>query len=359
MDLTYSPPRSAEELMRDNLIVKHKAGSHAYGTNIATSDEDFRGIFGCDPINLITPFFPIRESTDVSEEDTKFYELAHFVNLCLGCNPNIVETLWVEDEDIVFKTEAYDHLRDHRVELLSSKAAFTFSGYAIAQLKRIKGHNKWINNPQPKEVPKPCQFLSVVQWLGEDKNLHPNIEAYKDNHRLIPFGGNIYGISEAPGRQLWDDQGSLNEIIETGDREKYRNFKMIVKWNKEVYKETKEMHRKYWEWKENRNKVRSELEELYKYDTKHAMHLVRLLRMGIEILKDHEVIVKRPDAQELLAIRNGAWEYDDIVKYAEDMDKEIREVWYKKTTLPKKPNIKYAAKLLIETQRLVWGGKYD
>jgi hypothetical protein len=89
-------------------------------------------------------------------------------------------------------------------------------------------------------------------------------------------------------------------------------------------------------------------------NTKHAMHLVRLLRMGVEILRDGNVIVKRPDAEELLAIRNGAWTYDELVKYAESMDKEVREVWYKKTELPKKPNIKFAAELLMETQELVW-----
>jgi predicted nucleotidyltransferase len=140
--------RTAEELMRDNMLVKHLAGSHAYGTSTPTSDVDYRGVFCADPINLRTPFFVVKESEDQNEEDTKLFELSHFVRLCLDCNPNVVETLWVDNADITFRTPAYDFLRSYRDEFLSSKIAFTTSGYALAQLKRIKGHNKWLTQAE-------------------------------------------------------------------------------------------------------------------------------------------------------------------------------------------------------------------
>lgn len=346
--------RSAEELMKDNMLVKHYAGSIAYGTNLPTSDVDFRGIFCADPVNILTPFFPVRQSTDVTEEDTVFYELAHFLQLCLDCNPNIVETLWVDDADITFRTVAYDTLRDNRHRLLSSKLAFTFSGYAMAQLKRIKGHNKWINNPQSEQSPKPCEYLSVVQYFGLDKNLKVNLALYRDGHRFVPYGGNIYGVYPERGRKLWDDTGGLNDLFD-GDRESLGSPLLIVKWNKEEYKLAKEKHVQYWDWKNNRNESRSELEENFGYDTKHAMHLVRLMRMGVEALRDGEVIVKRPDAQELLDIRAGSLTYDELIKYAEHMDDQVRNVWYKKTELRKKPDLKFAAMLLMDVQNSVWG----
>lgn len=134
----------AQELAQRNLIVKHYAGSHAYGTALPTSDIDFRGIFVAQPVNVRTPFFPITEVEVSTEQDTKLYELANFIKLVVDCNPNVVETLWVADRDIVFRTPAYDLLRRHAPDLLCSKIAFTTSGYALAQLKRIKGHNKWI-----------------------------------------------------------------------------------------------------------------------------------------------------------------------------------------------------------------------
>ena len=346
--------RSAQTLMKENLLVKHFAGSHSYGTAIASSDVDFRGIFCADPVNILTPFFPLREATDSSEEDTKYYELAHFLKLCLDCNPNIVETLWVDAGDIVHCTPAYNYLRNNRVHFLSSKIAFTTSGYAMSQLKRMKGHNKWINNPQPKESPLPKDFVTVVQRYQEgfDKHFH----LWFEDHRLIPYGNNLYGVHYAKDHSLFNEQGGLNTQFE-GDVKEYSIPAGIVKFNKEVYRTAKEKHEQYWDWKNNRNEKRSKLEEEFGYDTKHAMHLVRLMRMGVEALRDCKIIVKRPDAQELLEIRNGKWTYEEVLKFAEDMDNEVRNVWYKKTMLPKKPDVKFAAKQLMKVQDMIWENK--
>jgi len=330
--------------------VKHYAGSYAYGTNIASSDVDYRGIFCADPVNILTPFFPIREVTDSSEEDTKYYELAHFLKLCLDCNPNIVETLWVDDNDIVGSTAAYDLLRSHRHKFLSSKIAFTTSGYAMSQLKRIKGHNKWINNPQPNEAPLPKQFVSVIQRYQEGFDKH--FQLWNADHRLIPYGNNIYAVHYEKGHTIFNDQGGLNTVFE-GKRSDYSIPAGIIKFNKEEYRVAKEKHEQYWNWKSNRNKQRGVLEEEHGYDTKHAMHLVRLMSMGMEALRDKVIIVKRPDAKQLLEIRNGKWAYEEILEYAQDMDDKIKML-YKKTELPKKPDIKLAAKVLMEVQKMTW-----
>jgi predicted nucleotidyltransferase len=336
--------------------VKHYAGSRAYGISLPTSDIDVRGVFCADPINIRTPLFPIREIVDSSEEDTKYYELSHFMKLCLECNPNIIETLWVSDEDITYRTTAYNMLRSERHMLLSSKIAFTTTGYATAQLKRIKGHNKWISNPQPKEPPKPCDFFSVVQWFGKEKNLKIDISSFKNNHRLIPYSDNIYGVYSWNGYNLYDKDGNINDRFEES-RENLNLPLMIIKWNKEEYKRSKERHTQYWTWKKERNPIRSELEEKYGYDTKHAAHLVRLMRMGKEALQNGEIVVKRPDADELINIRNGSWKYEELIEYAEYMDHEIRENWYKNTNLPKYQDLKFAAQLLMDIQDAVWNQK--
>jgi len=353
--------KTSEELMRDNLLVKHLAGSLAYGTSLPTSDTDYRGIFCADPINILTPFYTIREATDTNEEDTKFYELAHFMKLCLDCNPNIVETLWIDESDIIESSPAYEHLRKHRAEFLSSKIAFTTSGYALAQLKRIKGHNKWITNPQSVEPPRQIDFVSLVQNFTIHKMFKSDFRL-EDNRRgrLVPYGHDIYGLVFNTNNQYWtdnyetfSDDFTLNTIYE--DEERTLTPSYIVKFNKEEYNLAKEKHAQYWTWKKNRNETRSELEEKHGYDTKHAMHLVRLLRMGKEALEEGVLKVKRPDAEELLAIRAGAWTYEECVEYAEEMDELIRGKLYRETDLPKKPNLLNAAKILMETQRLVWG----
>ena len=130
---------------KDTILISHVAGSKAYGTNIATSDTDVRGIFTAPKKSILTPFYPVREVTGEGE-DCKYYELNNYMKLYLEMNPNILETLWIDKSSIIDATPEYWKLREVGQTLLTSKVAFTFSGYAMAQLKRIKGHNKHINN---------------------------------------------------------------------------------------------------------------------------------------------------------------------------------------------------------------------
>jgi hypothetical protein len=94
----------------------------------------------------------------------------------------------------------------------------------------------------------------------------------------------------------------------------------------------------YQNWRKTRNKSRSALEEKFGYDTKHAYHLVRLIRMCREVLTTGKVIVKRPDREELLAIRNGSWTYDQLIDFADREEVELNLLYDKCTILPKTPD---------------------
>lgn len=134
-----------QKLMQTNMLVRMLAGSQAYGTALPTSDVDYRGLFFAPQEFIRTPFFGMTEITDVSEEDTKYYEINQFLRLFTLANPNILELLYTDRSKIEMTSDPYELLRASADKLLSSKVAFTFSGYAIAQLKRIRGHNKWLN----------------------------------------------------------------------------------------------------------------------------------------------------------------------------------------------------------------------
>lgn len=344
------------QIVTANKICKVVAGSRAYGTDTPESDYDFRGIFCANPINIRTPFFPVKEKSDETEEDTKYFEVANFLNLYTSCNPNIVELLWVDEADVIETSSAYEYLRSHRRDLLSKKAAFTFSGYAMSQMKRIKGHNKWINNPQPVNPPAQSDYLSLVQNFTEDKIFKLNFSEYNDDHRLIHYGQNIYGLVAEKGYQVYDQDGILNTNSEHVDIADRKHPLFIVKFNKEEYKVDKERHSNYWEWKSNRNQARSSLEEEHGYDTKHAMHLLRLLTMCEEILETGEIKVRRPDAAYLLEVRNGLLSYDELIAIAEEKDNRCRTVLYPNCDiLPKSPNIKLAAEVLMDVQDIMWG----
>lgn len=403
-------------------IVKHYSGSHAYGTSTPESDVDFRGIFIADKKFILTPFFNVKEVNDVSEEDTKFFELNHFMDLCVDANPNIIETLWVDDKDIVMRTEMYDHLRTYRHDLLSTKIAYTYTGYAHNQATRMKNHHGWMSKEQTAEKRLreifdryPCQqiidwmyeyfpdyvidridtssgkgvfvkgiidfdkflrdtslqlistvplyqhhFVKLMHNYGEEKVLDRdfNLANYNKGYELIHYGSDIFAIIENPRSQTmmglnlhWD-----SKKLRTPEELKQKPI-LIVKYNKKEYEESNENRKHYHDWKENRNAKRSELESIHGYDVKHAMHVVRLLRTAEEALTCGEVHVRRPDAEELLAIRNGAWSYDEMMKYFNDKEKYIREVLSKNSVLKNKVDINLAAKVTEELYEMYWYNK--
>jgi hypothetical protein len=85
--------------------------------------------------------------------------------------------------------------------------------------------------------------------------------------------------------------------------------------------------------------ARRDMELTVGYNTKSAMNMVRIVRMGIEILRSEGVVVKRPDAEELLGIRNGAWTWGQVAEYATsafvELDKALAE-----SELPETPDVK-------------------
>lgn len=97
----------------------------------------------------------------------------------------------------------------------------------------------------------------------------------------------------------------------------------------------------------NQNKSRLDLVEKYGYDTKNAMHMIRLLRSGIEILTEHTLHVFRKDARELLDIRNGKYSYDQL-KVEFERYKEIYEDAYVRSDLQYKPDFDAVNNLCIE-----------
>lgn len=262
--------------MLDNIIVKHYAGSIAYGTNTPLSDVDFRGIFMAPKEFILSPFVNVGEASDSKEEDTKFYELNKFMKLNIDANPNILETLWVDDEHIVESTEMYQHLRSYNHQLLSNKIAYTYSGYAYNQLHRMQNHHGWMDKERIaerrlNEIFDEYPYQNTINWMEETfpdylvqrinttrgKNIFVkmcidfekfmrdnslqlvsskplkqyhfvklvhnylpeklldrdfNILKFKHDYELIPYGENIFGVVPAPNSQTINDDGSIHKI---------------------------------------------------------------------------------------------------------------------------------------------------
>jgi hypothetical protein len=111
---------------------------------------------------------------------------------------------------------------------------------------------------------------------------------------------------------------------------------------------------KHWEayqaWKDERNPARAELERRHGYDTKHAMHLVRLMRTGLELLETCELHVRRSDAHELNAVRDGAMTFDELQKVASELQAKMLAA-VKGTALPADVDHAFVEEMALEIIR--------
>ena len=347
-----------EDMANENCILRVVAGSHAYGTNIPSSDWDERAIFADVKQRVLLPFEKI-EQIQFREDDKVYFELSKYMPLLLSQNPNVIELIWTDPKDVLFKNELGDLLLDNRHEFLSKQVTDSYVGYAMSQLKRIKGHNKWINNPQPEREPQMADYISILwNYSGDKEN---NKRLAKENYTAVSIGDGNFALWDNDKlnvkRKNWlDNKG--NPIAFKKPEFDLINTQglppdVIVKTNKKLYEDGHENWKAYWSWKKNRNEKRSELEEKYGYDVKHAMHLIRLLKSGVDILEKGIVPVKRDDAAYLLDIRGGKYTYEEITKESERLSEKVRSL-SEKTKLPEKPNYDLAKEIMIEVYEKQW-----
>ncbi len=292
--------------IKEHTIYLTVHGSRAYGTSTPTSDTDYKGVAIPPKQYFLGYAFNFEQSEELVSNghphDKVVFDIRKFIKLAADCNPNIIEVLHTHESDHVFVNKLGERLLEAKDLFLSKKAKFTFSGYAHAQLKRIRTHRSWLLNP-PREKPSRADF-----GLPDEGN------------KVV--SGSIMGAFDELSASGYSFGGEVMTAIQ---REKQ-------------YAAALQHWKQYKNWEATRNKDRAALEAKYGYDTKHGMHLMRLMRMCVEILEGKGVLVKRPDADELLAIRNGAWTYERLLEEADKLEKQA-DTLYATSTLRHTPPV--------------------
>jgi uncharacterized protein len=336
------------------LLVRH--GSHAYGTNTESSDEDFKGV-AIPPKQYFLGYTHRFEQAELKapDPDAVIYDIRKFFSLAAECNPNIIEVLHTDPSDHFIVSPIGEKILEHKDDFLSKKIKHTFLGYSVSQLKRIKTHKRWIMNP-PSTPPTRAELgLPEQTLIPADQLTAAFAEVQKELDRMqFDFMENLDEPTKIEIRNSMS--AMLAEMKITSDEQfgaaarkigLTDNFIQIMQMERQ-YAGAKREWDQYQNWKKTRNAKRSELEEKFGYDTKHAYHLVRLIRMCREVLTTGRVIVKRPDREELLAIRNGAWTYEQLIEFAEREDKALNDLYNNTNILPKTPNRDKLDQLCIE-----------
>jgi predicted nucleotidyltransferase len=361
-----------EGISKENIILLGYGGSQAYGTETPESDYDYKGLL-VPPIRFyLSPFQSVEQVAwaNKPEEEGVIYAIQKFLSLAAKSNPNMIELLFLDPNDYYIMTPEGEKLIQNRNLFLSQKAVFSFCGYAISQLKRIETHKRWISNPRQTPPSREEFGLNETASISEEKLRTAEAIVRRYAETLAPWlldadneNKEAFWISvqNMVALGLEKNEDSFDEYSDSwlATEQTYMDALqtklgfdtdfIIVLRKEKLYSQAMNDYRKYQHWLKTRNPFRAAIEQKFGFDTKHAMHLVRLLRMGEELITQGTVHVKRPDAELLLSIREGLWSYDQVLEFSngkvEELYKMVREG---KTKLPKEPDYKAIERLMLD-----------
>ncbi|AEV67474.1 nucleotidyltransferase domain-containing protein [Acetivibrio clariflavus] len=300
-----------------NILILTAAGSVAYGTNVGTSDIDIRGVTieRKQDIMGLSSF----EQFEDRATDTVIYGLKKFISLCLNCNPNVLEILGTKPEHLFVITKEGKLLRDNVDLFLSKRVIHSFGNYATAQLRRLQNALARDSYPQAE---KEKHILNSI--LGQMEHLKRTYKSFT--------GSEIHLYIDESDREDMD-----TEIFIDINLKHYplRDFKNIYAEMSNIVKDYSKLN--------HRNSKKDEL-----HLNKHAMHLIRLLITGTEVLEGKGINTFREKERELfLDIRNGKYKYSDIFEMVDEYEQRFKTA-AENTPLPDEPDYKRVEELMIE-----------
>ena len=105
--------------------------------------------------------------------------------------------------------------------------------------------------------------------------------------------------------------------------------------------------------KGQKNVHRAELEEKHGYDTKYAMHIIRLYGEAKELMDDGRITLPRPNSTELIEIRQGKYSLSEIRDLGKQLESEALAA-QATSPLPDKVDRKQISQLLADIQLHFW-----
>lgn len=310
------------EHLGKHVILLGLAGSYSYGTNIETSDIDVRGI----TLNQKSDLIGLTQFEQYVDENTDsvIYAFNKIVTLLLSCNPNTIELLGLNPEHYLYLNDIGQMLLDNRKLFLSKRAINSFGGYADAQLRRLQ--NALARDTFPQSEKEQHIFNSVKNAM----------HSFNSSYRNFENGSMEIFIDEAVNPEL------ETEIFVNANLSHYPLRDYFSMWNTmaNVVRDYEKIGK--------RNKKKDAL-----HLNKHAMHLIRLFMMALDILEKGEINTYREKEHDLLMdIRFGKFQKEDgtfhesFYDMLADFEKRLHYA-AENTDLPEEPNMKRVQDLVM------------
>ena len=371
-------------------------GSHAYGTNVETSDTDYSGVF-IQNINDILGFNYIEQIND-DKNDTVIYEIQRFLQLLTSNNPTVLELLNTPEDCILYKHPIFDEVLNDRDKFITKICAKSFGGYGKMQIQKAKGQNKKQNWEKDKVTRKDVlDFVYVIQgeksipwkvWNSNDErqfeekfcgvvnvpNARDVYAVYYDGLAKNMFSEDVNELDRENLKRFTKESGKpmgfgYKGLVKTGEGNNVAESNALrlssipkgetpicnIVYNKDGYSEHCKDFKSYEDWLANKNEARwvDVKSHGQKIDGKNMMHSKRLMSMAREIAEGKGINVRRSDAEYLISIRRGEIDLQTLI---DEVEKEIVEIdeLFANSDLPNDVDRNFVNELLIKIRKNIY-----
>jgi len=214
MKLQDIKARTPEQKMAvENCILLCRSGSHLYGTNTATSDEDYMGVFippkpyvlgkkRIEQVEFNTNPSDSGKRNSQEDLDNTLFSIDKWTTMCANNNPNRLELFFSPKNCILHITDLGKRLMESYPLFISLKSYHSFRGYSHAQMARLK-LKSGNNNGR----------IDLIEKYGYDtKMASHNIRLYieciqllKEHAITFPLKENNLLIDIKQGKMSYDD----------------------------------------------------------------------------------------------------------------------------------------------------------
>jgi predicted nucleotidyltransferase len=361
-------------------------GSHAYGTNIESSDTDYAGVF-IQSLDDILGFKYIEQIND-DKNDIVMYEVKRFLELLQTNNPTVLELLNTPEDCIIYKDPSFNEIILNKERFITKLCSKSFGGYAKQQISKAKGQDKkqnWEKDKVTRKTPLDFCYLhvgeksvSLKEYLNKN-NLDQkfcglsNVPHSRDTYAL--FYDRMSDFRYSDKRPKWEK--FLSNLF---NRIKPLEFKGVsfensndirlssipkdipksyfighISYNKDGYSQHCKDYLSYQEWLEKRNESRWVDVQSHgqKIDGKNMMHCMRLIQMAREIGEGKGINVRRENSKYLISIRKGEVDLKTLIEYVE---KEIIEIdkLFSNSSLPDSIDNDFVNDLLVKIRKQIY-----
>jgi len=310
--------------MSEKIIFETLSGSHIYGTNVATSDKDYKGVVIPDKKSILLQTAP-RTRNNASNKpegvrngpqdcDREYFSLHYFMHLLMDGQTHPVEMLFIPSKFWTVTSLEWEEIVAFR-HLLVSKKLTAFVGYAKNQANKYSAKGERYSTVG--------EFVKLLRLSHGQSPLYSCLAHLEELIEKYPKHSKIINIENA---------GKLIPHLEVCGRK--IDLNASVEYALNCYE---------WVYKEYGDRAKASAEGV---DWKAVMHAIRIAEEALEILRFSTISFPRPNVELLLDIRNGKVKYDMIMDHFEGLLVDINEA-SENSRLPDKPNHELAEHLTL------------